>query len=140
MSKVKDVMTTNLTTCKSSDDLASLAKQMRDEDVGFVPIAEGDKYVGVVTDRDIVVKGLAKGSAGEIKASDVMTEKIITGYPDMEVEEAARLMQEHQIKRLLIVESDKIKGVITLGDIGYQGIDEAAAGIVREVSKGNGNN
>ncbi|GGF29013.1 hypothetical protein GCM10010954_30160 [Halobacillus andaensis] len=91
-------------------------------------------------DRDIVVKGLAKGSAGEVKASDVMTEKVITGYPEMEVEEAARLMQEHQIKRLLIVESDTVKGVVTLGDIGYQGIDEAAAGIVREVSKGQSNN
>ncbi|MBP2005120.1 CBS domain-containing protein [Halobacillus andaensis] len=87
-----------------------------------------------------MVKGLAKGSAGEVKASDVMTEKVITGYPEMEVEEAARLMQEHQIKRLLIVESDTVKGVVTLGDIGYQGIDEAAAGIVREVSKGQSNN
>ncbi|MCP3027815.1 CBS domain-containing protein [Halobacillus sp. A5] len=140
MSKVKDVMTTNLTSCKSSDDLATLSRMMRDDDVGFVPIVDGEEFVGVVTDRDIVVNGLAKGSSGEIMASDVMTEKVITGYPEMEIEEAARLMQEHQIRRLLIVENTSIKGVITLGDIGWHGIDEAAAGIVREVSKGEGNN
>ncbi|CDQ20728.1 CBS domain-containing protein [Halobacillus karajensis] len=140
MSVVKELLNTDLATCKATDDLFTVAKQMKDADVGFVPLVEGEKFVGVVTDRDIVVKGLAKGSADHVKASDVMTEKIITGYPDMHTEEAARLMQEHQIKRLLVVENDSVKGVVSLGDVGVQGSDEAAADIVREVSKGAANN
>ncbi|MGI8315983.1 CBS domain-containing protein [Halobacillus mangrovi] len=140
MSVVKDLMTTNLATCNSSDDLVTVAQRMKEEDVGFVPLVEKDKYVGVVTDRDIVVKGLAKGTADNVKASDVMTENIITGYPDMDVSEAARLMQEHQIKRLLVVENESIQGVVSLGDVASQGVAEAAADIVREVSKGAANN
>ncbi|SFJ80264.1 CBS domain-containing protein [Halobacillus dabanensis] len=140
MTVVNELMSTNLATCNATDDLVTVAKHMKEEDVGFVPLVEGDKYVGVVTDRDIVVKGLAKGSSDNVKASDVMTEKIITGYPDMDAEEAARLMQEHQIKRLLVVENDSIQGVISLGDVGAQGSDDVAGDIVREVSKGYANN
>lgn len=140
MTVVKELMSTNLATCNATDDLVTVAKHMKEADVGFVPLVEGEKYVGVVTDRDIVVKGLAKGSSDNVKASDVMTEKIITGYPDMDTEEAARLMQEHQIKRLLVVENDSIQGVISLGDVGAQGSDDVAGDIVREVSKGYANN
>ncbi|WP_018923541.1 CBS domain-containing protein [Salsuginibacillus kocurii] len=140
MSVVKEYMTPKVREASSSDDLATLAKHMRDEDVGFVPVAEDDKYVGVVTDRDIVVKGLAKGSSDQVKASDIMTRKVITGTTNMEVEEAARLMQEHQIKRLLVVENSTVEGVVTLGDLGYEGATEVAANVVREVSKGAANN
>jgi CBS domain-containing protein len=140
MSVVKELMNTDLATCNATDDLVTVAKHMKEADVGFVPLVEGDKYVGVITDRDIVVKGLAKGSSDNVIASDVMTENIITGYPDMNTEEAARLMQEHQIKRLLVVENDSFQGVVSLGDIGAQGSDEVAADIVREVSKGVANN
>ncbi|WP_082232191.1 CBS domain-containing protein [Halobacillus massiliensis] len=140
MSVVKDYMTSNLASCNASDDLQTLAKHMKEQDVGFIPLVENDRYVGVVTDRDIVVKGLAKGSPDNIKASDVMTENVVTGYPDMDVQEAARLMQDHQIKRLLVIENDSIQGVVSLGDIGIEGANEVAADIVSEVSKGKGNN
>ncbi|MBM7554842.1 CBS domain-containing protein [Thalassobacillus pellis] len=140
MSIIKDYMSTSLATCNPSDNLATLAKHMKEEDVGFIPIVENDKYVGVVTDRDIVVRGLAKGTADNIHASDIMTEKVITGSPDMDVEEAARLMQEHQIKRLMVVEKDRFSGVVSLGDLGIEGADEVAADIVSELSKGKGNN
>ncbi|WP_281242966.1 CBS domain-containing protein [Thalassobacillus cyri] len=69
-----------------------------------------------------------------------MTEKIITGYLDMKVDEAARLMQEHQIKRLVVVDNDSLSGVVSLGDLGVEGADDVAADIVSEVSKGKGNN
>ncbi|SIS63437.1 CBS domain-containing protein [Salimicrobium flavidum] len=136
MTKLKEYMSTNTVSCDSTDNLMTLAKQMREEDVGFIPIVENGQYSGVVTDRDIVVKGLAKGSPEEVKASEIMTEKIITGTSDMEIDEASRLMQDHQIRRLLIVDDNKISGVVSIGDIGLKGSDEVAGNIVTETSKG----
>ncbi|SFG21093.1 CBS domain-containing protein [Halobacillus alkaliphilus] len=140
MTALKEYMNANLTTCEASDNLSEVAKCMREEDVGFVPIVEEGKYAGVVTDRDIVVKGLAKGSPDDVKASDIMTEKIITGSSDMEIAEAARLMQDHQIRRLLVVDQDTIRGVVSIGDIGKQGSDEIAGNIMSETAKGSSNN
>lgn len=140
MATLRDFMTTNLASVSVSDDLHTLAKQMKEDDVGFLPIVENDKYAGVVTDRDIVVKGLARGSAENVTASEIMTENVVTGTPDMDVEEAARLMQEHQIKRLLVIENDHVKGVVSLGDISAEGSRSVAGNIVSEVSKGYGNN
>ncbi|MGP4077751.1 CBS domain-containing protein [Halobacillus sp. K22] len=140
MAALKEYMKTNTVTCDASDNLSELAKCMREEDIGFVPVVEQGNYAGVVTDRDIVVKGLAKGSPDNVKASDIMTEKIITGSSDMDVAEAARLMQDHQIRRLLVVDNEKISGVVSIGDIGVQGSDEIAGNVVSETAKGSGNN
>ncbi|MFD2922157.1 CBS domain-containing protein [Halobacillus naozhouensis] len=137
MALLKEYMTTNVESSKTSDDLKTLAEKMEKDDVGFLPIVENEKYAGVVTDRDIVVKGLAKGTG---KAEDIMTENVVTGSPNMEVEEAAKLMQEHQIKRLLVVDDETINGVVTLGDLGVEHADQVAGNIVSEVSKGKGNN
>ncbi|SEI14241.1 CBS domain-containing protein [Halobacillus karajensis] len=137
MTLLKEYMTTNVESSKTSDDLKTLAEKMEKDDVGFLPVVENDKYAGVVTDRDIVVKGLAKGTG---KAEDIMTENVVTGSPDMEVEEAAKLMQDHQIKRLLVVDDDAVNGVVTLGDLGVENADQVAGNIISEVSKGKGNN
>ncbi|MFZ4453690.1 CBS domain-containing protein [Salibacterium aidingense] len=137
---LKDVMSPNPVSSNATDELTTVSKKMKEEDVGFIPVKEDDKYAGVVTDRDIVVNGLAKGSAENVQASDVMTENIVTGPPDMEVEEAARLMQEHQIKRLLVMEDKEVKGVATLGDLGVENAVETAGNVIHDVSKGNGNN
>lgn len=136
MAILKEYMTTNVLCSKASDNLTTLAKKMEENDVGFIPVVENEKYTGVVTDRDIVVKGLAKGSGGSVKAEDIMTENIVTGYPYMEVVEAAKLMEDHQIKRLLVVDNDAVDGVVTLGDLGVENADQIAGNIVSEVSKG----
>lgn len=112
MAVLKEVMTENVKSCEPEEDLQSLARVMKEEDVGFLPIANENGYLGVVTDRDIVVKGLAKGSPDQVKAADIMTENVVTGLPDMEVQEAARLMQDHQIQRLLVVKEKDVKGVV----------------------------
>ncbi|MFD2924762.1 CBS domain-containing protein [Halobacillus naozhouensis] len=140
MAILKEYMSPTIECSKASDDLNTLAQQMEEKNVGFIPVVENEKYAGVVTDRDIVVKGLAKGSAENVKAEDIMTENVITGYPDMEVEEAARLMQDHQVKRLLVVEDEAVNGVVTLGDLGVENAGQIAGDIVSEVSKGQSNN
>ncbi|AKG05242.1 CBS domain-containing protein [Salimicrobium jeotgali] len=140
MPELKNYMNTEVVACEASDTLTTIAKRMKEEEVGFVVITEQDKYAGVITDRDIVVNGLAKGSAENVKASDIMTDKVVTATSDMEVQEAARLMQDHQIRRLLVVDEDKVSGVVSIGDIGLQGSDEIAGYIMGELSKGSANN
>lgn len=131
-------MTKEVVTAKPNDDLMTLAKEMKENDVGFLPIADG-KFLGVVTDRDIVVKGLAKDSDySNVQAQQIMTEKVITGYPDMDVEEASRLMQDHQISRLMIVDNDQLKGVASLGDMAVTNTrraEQAAEDALSEIKK-----
>ncbi|SEA04015.1 CBS domain-containing protein [Thalassobacillus cyri] len=140
MATLQEVMNDNVENCKPQDDLQTLAKAMKTEDVGFLPIANEDGYLGVVTDRDLVVRGLAKGSADQVKAEDIMTENVVTGTPDMQVEEATRLMQDHQIKRLLVVKDQEVKGVVSLGDLGVNEMEKVAGDTVSEIKKGSGNN
>ncbi|WP_246125620.1 CBS domain-containing protein [Alkalicoccus halolimnae] len=93
-----------------------------------------------MTDRDIVVRGLAEGSIEKKKASDIMTKEVVTATPDTAIEEAARIMQEHQIRRLLVVEEGKIHGVVSLGNFGVENAADIAGAIVQAASKGKGNN
>ncbi|SDK28181.1 CBS domain-containing protein [Sediminibacillus albus] len=136
MTTVQEVMTDNVTEAKPSDSLESLAREMDEHDVGFLPIAEEDKLVGVVTDRDIVRRGLAKDfKSNGVAAEQIMTEKVITALPDMKVEEASRLMQDHQIKRLLVAEDRKIKGVVSLGDLAISNNEQSAENALGEIKK-----
>ncbi len=93
---------------------------MAENDIGFVPVVhveDSGKLLGVVTDRDLVVRGYAKKRPGSCPVQDVMSEAIITVSPDMDAEEAADLMAAHQIRRLPVVENDRLVGVLALGDL-----------------------
>ncbi|WP_067726951.1 CBS domain-containing protein [Oceanobacillus damuensis] len=138
MTTLQEVMTEDVVTAKPHDNLLTLAKEMEKNDVGFLPVLD-EKFLGVVTDRDIVVKGLAKDEGySNVEAKQIMTEKVITGYPNMDVEEASRLMQDHQISRLMVVEKDKLKGVVSLGDMAVtenDRADQAAEDALSEIKK-----
>lgn len=138
MTTLQEIMTEDVVTAKPNDDLITLAKEMETNDVGFLPIAD-DKFLGVITDRDIVVKGLAKNADySNVEAQQIMTEEVITGNSDMDVEEASRLMQEHQISRLLVVDNDQLKGVVSLGDMAItdkERADKAAEEALSEIKK-----
>jgi CBS domain-containing protein len=140
MSKVRDYMSTHVQTADANAELSTIAQLMKKEDVGFIPLVEEKEYVGIITDRDIVVKGLAEGDVEQKKASDIMTKEVVTATPDTAIEEAARIMQEHQVRRLLVVDEGKINGVVSLGDFGVENAADIAGEIVRETSKGKGNN
>ncbi len=137
MAVLQQFMTENIRTCSPSDDIRTVASVMEDENVGMVPVESDGKLVGCVTDRDIVVKGLARDvGSNEIRISDIMTEKIITGKPGMPVEDASLLMQDHQIRRLMIVEDGKLKGIVSLGDLAAsKQADQAAGNALSEISK-----
>ncbi|RDW16688.1 CBS domain-containing protein [Oceanobacillus chungangensis] len=135
MTTLQEIMTENVVEVKPSDNLFTLAREMEANDIGFLPVID-DKFLGVVTDRDIVCKGLAKGQdINNIEAQQIMTEKVYTGFPDMDVEEASKLMQVQQISRLLVVENDQLKGVVSLGDIAATNNEQAAESALSEIKK-----
>lgn len=102
--KIKDIMTTNVVTCKTDDTIFDLATKMVEHDIGFVPIKEGENLVGVVTDRDLVIRGYANKLDSSAAAAEVMTDGCISISPDATVDEASELMAMHQIRRLCVVE------------------------------------
>ncbi|WP_271399535.1 CBS domain-containing protein [Staphylococcus nepalensis] len=137
MSQLKDYITKNVETVDVRENLQALAKKMAKQNVGFLPVLENGNYVGVITDRDIVVNGVAKNLD---TAEEIMTKNVITGNSDMEVDQVIELLQKHQIYRLLIVDDNKITGVVTLGDLGKENADQCISKVVSSISEANDNN
>lgn len=137
MAQLKEYMTGDIVTSDAEENLQSLAQKMSNSTIGFLPIVQNGKYVGVITDRDIVVKGIANDHT---KAEDIMTKDIVTGSSDMAADEAAKLMQQHHIYRLLVVDNNTIQGVVTLSDLGVEDAENLIGNTVSEVSKGKENN
>lgn len=114
--KVKDIMTTQIA-CVSPDDTVERAAQlMKQYNIGSVPVCDRDKVVGIITDRDIALRHVAEGGT-QHGVYDLMTPNPVTGTPDMEVKEAAELMSERQIRRLPIVQSGSLVGIVALADL-----------------------
>lgn len=117
--KVKEVMHPGTTWVEPSTPVAELAKMMRDEDIGSIPIGEKDRLVGMVTDRDIVCRGLANGGDCEdLTARDVMSAPIVYCRTDEEIEAALHIMQANKVRRLPVINEDKrLVGILSLGDL-----------------------
>ena len=129
--KINDIMTTNVNTCQAVDNIFEAAVKMKEEEVGLIPVLEGDQLIGVITDRDIVVRCIAEKRPGSTKITDVISTDLVTGTPDMSVEEAEELMSSRQVRRLPIVENGKLLGIVALGDLAVhrQTKDEAGAAL-----------
>jgi CBS domain-containing protein len=114
---VADVMTTNVDSCSPNSTCKEVALKMKELDVGAVPICDNEKLVGIVTDRDIVIKGFVNNLSSDSMISELVTDNVVKGSKEMSVEEAVKLMSQHQIRRLPIVEDDKLVGIVSLGDL-----------------------
>lgn len=127
--KVREVMSKNVASVDPNTSVEDIAKIMKDMNIGSVPVCEGNKVVGIVTDRDIVIRDLAinKGSKS-IKARDIMTVGLSTVEPDMDIHDAANLMSEKQIRRIPVVESGNLVGIVALGDLAVRNKLEDNAG------------
>jgi CBS domain-containing protein len=117
--QLKDVMTSNVEVVHPNAVLQDAAKKMRDLDVGSLPVCDGQRLVGTLTDRDITIRAIAEGR--DPKATSVreaMTPQIIYCFEDQPIEEAAKLMKERQIRRLPVISRDKrLVGIVSLGDL-----------------------
>ena len=134
--KVRDIMTSAVAYAAPDTNLADIAVLMRDENVGAIPVLDDEMLVGIVTDRDIVVRCIADGKdAAECTAEDVITENLETVEPDDDVEEASQIMARRQIRRLPVVEDGKLVGMLSLGDIAVKHSDETAGDALESVSE-----
>jgi CBS domain-containing protein len=134
---IRDVMTSNPCTIDASQTVAYAAKMMREEDVGLAPIVEGDKLVGMLTDRDITVRVVAEGKdANAVKVSEVASSELISVNPQQDLDEALRMMAKHQVRRLPVVEEDgRLVGVVAQADVAREGNAEATGRLVEEISE-----
>lgn len=114
---VKDIMTTKVETCTLLDNVFEVAVKMKEYDVGAIPIVNGDLLAGMITDRDIVIRGVAEKHPGSSKVEQVMSDELVTIGAEAPIEEAASLMSRHQIRRLPVVDGQKLVGIVSLGDL-----------------------
>ncbi|AET61626.1 CBS domain-containing protein [Paenibacillus sp. NRS-1782] len=131
MKKVQEVMTEKCVTVTPQDNIYEIALKMKDNDTGFIPVVESegsDKLIGVVTDRDLVVRGYAAKHSGSSSVDTVMTTGIRTAQADMSVDQAAELMAEQQIRRLPVTEGDRLIGIVSIGDLAVRNIFADNAG------------
>ena len=133
---IRDLMTGNPCTIDAGKSVAYAAKMMRDEDVGLAPIVQGDKLVGTVTDRDIAIRVVAEGKDPEqTTVREVASTSLITIDPAQELDEALRLMAQHQLRRLPVVEEDgRLVGVVAQADVARVGDDRRTGQVVQEIS------
>lgn len=120
MMQVKDVMTGKPEYLDVSASILEVSQRMRDDDRGFTPIAENEKIVGVVTDRDIAVRAVAEGKSPNEKIRTILTGKVLYCFQDDDVKEVLQNMQTNDVQRLVVLNNEKNKdfvGVITVGDI-----------------------
>lgn len=133
---IRDVMTSNPRTVSPGDSIQNAARIMRDEDTGAVPVVDNGRPVGIVTDRDIVIRAVADGELNR-PVRDIVSEAVVTARPDMSTREAAQLMSEHQVRRLPVVENDRLVGIVSLGDLAVKdGNDKRAGDTLEEISQG----
>lgn len=128
MQSVREIMTTNVEYCTPLDNVYEVAVKMKENDVGAIPIVENDRLLGMITDRDLVVRGIAEKRSGSNQVTNVMTDNLITVSPDTSVYEASQLMSKHQIRRLPVVENGQLVGIVALGDLATNKLSDQKAG------------
>lgn len=136
--RCREIMTGNVKTANREMSLQDVAHLMREGDMGVMPVVENDKLVGIVTDRDIVVRAIAEGKEATTKIGDVMTTEIFSVKPDDFVFEAIRLMGDKQVRRIpVITENGELAGIIAMADIALEMEDEREiAETLEEISSG----
>jgi CBS domain-containing protein len=134
--RVKDAMTSEVKTATPSQSLTDAAKLMKQEDVGSVPVVDGDRLVGLLTDRDIVVRGIAEGSDPHaVQVGAIASRDVVTVRPDDDLDEALRLMAQHQVRRLPVVEDGQLVGVVATADVAHEAKEKDVGHLVEEISR-----
>ena len=136
--KITEVMSTNPCAIEADKPVAYAAKMMKDEDVGLAPIVEGDRLVGTLTDRDIVIRVVAAGKDPEaVTVREIASTDLVTVDPQQSLDEALQLMARNQVRRLPVVEEDgKLVGVVAQADVAREGKDQQTGELVEEISEG----
>lgn len=135
--QLMDIMTQDPETIRPDATLLEAARKMKELDVGLIPVCDGNRLKGMLTDRDITVRATAEGrEPGTTKVDEVMTEDVVYCFEDQTEQEAADKMEQHKIRRLIVLDRDKqLTGIVSLGDVATKGSrDSAHAEALEEVS------
>jgi len=132
--KVRELMTSAPVTVRPDAPVGQVAQLMRQEGVGTVIVAQGEELRGLVTDRDLVVRVLAAGKGPDTQVSAACSEDIVGVSPQDEVSKAAELMRSRSVRRLPVVEDDKVVGIVSLGDLAIERDEESALGQISAAS------
>jgi len=134
---IREVMTPNPRSLESGSTVVEAARLMREQDVGIVPVTEGEKLVGTVTDRDIAIRVVAEGKSPEsVTVGEVASRELVTIDPQQDLDEALKLMARHQVRRLPVVEEDgTLVGIVAQADVAKHASDEQTGDLVEDISK-----
>ena len=119
MAQIKDFMTSNVVSVEPGTSVVDAAKVMIQEEKGPLPVVEGDRVVAIVTDRDLVARVLAAGrDPKSVTVDEIATKDLVTAEPNVDVEDARRMLAQHQLDRLLVVEEgDRLVGILSEADL-----------------------
>jgi len=136
--KVKEIMTTGVQVIHPDDSLQAAAQKMSSHDIGFLPVLEANQLVGVITDRDLVLRGIAQGmNSDAMLGRELMTSPVINCFEDQDVKEVAKLMEESQIRRLVVLSraDGRAVGVVSLGNLALNSKPDTSAEVLQKVSE-----
>jgi CBS domain-containing protein len=137
--KISEVMTREVQTVSPDQPVQEAANFMLKTDAGSIPVTDGDRLIGMITDRDIAVRGIAKGYGPDTPVRELMTDDLIVVRVDDDVEEAASRMSEAQVRRLPVIDSDeRLCGIVSLGDLARESDNECSQQALEGVSQPGG--
>lgn len=137
--KISDIMTRDVCIAAAEETVREAAKKMAEIDAGMLPVSENDRLVGMVTDRDIVIRGVAAGKGPDVKIRDVMTQDVKYCYEDQDTEEVASNMADQQVRRLPVLDHNKrLVGIVSLADLAANQESEVCGMALRGISQPGG--
>ncbi len=133
---IREAMTSSPATVEPATTAQEAARLMKSKDVGSLPVVEGDRLVGMITDRDLAIRLVGEGKTVDTPVGELASKDVVTIDPQQGVEEAARLMAEHQLRRLPVCEEDgKLVGILAQADVAQIGHDALTGELVQTISK-----
>ena len=137
--KVSEVMTREVQTVRPDEPVQQAASFMLSADAGSIPVTDGDRLIGMITDRDITVRGIAKGYGPDTPVRELMTNEIICARDDDDIEDVASKMSEAQVRRLPVIDRDeRLCGIVSLGDLSREADDDCASEALEGVTQPGG--
>ena len=136
--KLNEIMTNDVEVIHPTETLQTAAQKMRDRDIGFLPVCDGDQLIGVLTDRDLITRALADGmDAKAMLGRDLATSPAIYCFDDQSIDEAAKLMHDNQIRRLVVLQrgDKRMVGVVSLGDLAINVDDKLTGEVLQSISE-----
>ena len=133
--KVRDIMSRDVHVVRPDDSLQDAAMQMRSHDVGFLPVCDGEKLVGTLTDRDIAIQAVAEGKdPKKTRVKDLGNREVCWCYDDQSPEDAAKMMKDKEVRRVLVIDRDskQLIGVVSVGDLAIKSSSKASGSVMEK--------